>query len=92
MEKYTCPKCGKTTYTAFRDIAFICPDCNTEKLLIFNPKAFNLGYDFSDAKIIFDRRNTNFDVDAERREEDNREYVPIAWLVIKQNSPEKNIA
>ena len=91
MEKYTCPKCNKTTYTAYRDIAFVCSYCDNEKLLIFNPKAFNMGYDISDTKVIFDRRNTAFMVDSEKREQEKYEYVPIAWLVIKQKYTEKNI-
>ncbi|MEW6107627.1 MAG: hypothetical protein AB1632_00445 [Nitrospirota bacterium] len=86
MEKYTCPTCHKTTYTAYRAMAYVCPYCNVEKLLIFNPLAFNTGHDMSDAKIIFDRRGAESRVEPERRGDHNVECIPIAWLVIKHRN------
>ena len=90
MEKFTCPKCKKTTYTAYMDIAYICPFCNTEKLIIFNPQAFNTGHNISDAKIIFDRRTSDTLIAKERRQNANSEYIPIAWLLIKQRPMDNN--
>lgn len=86
MEKFTCPKCNKTTYTSYMDIAYVCPFCNTEKLIIFNPEAFNTGHQMSDAKIIFDRRTSETLIEQERRQQTNAEYIPIAWLLIRQQS------
>ncbi|MBI5640120.1 MAG: hypothetical protein HZA17_06835 [Nitrospirae bacterium] len=91
MEKYTCPSCQKTTYTAYKDRAHYCPYCNTEKLLIFNPRVFGTGLDLSDAKILFDRRNSGIPQEMERRGKDTLDLVPIAWLVIKQKSTESAI-
>jgi hypothetical protein len=81
MEGFTCPKCGRTTYTAYREAASICPYCTTEKLLILNPRLLKMGLDITDARILVDRRNTHAEVEPERRQGD--EFIPIAWLVIR---------
>lgn len=90
MEKFTCPSCQRTTYTAYRDKAHICPYCTTEKFLIFNPKALGRANDFLDTKIMFDRRNTDFAVEADRRGQEEVELVPVAWLIIKHGIPQNN--
>lgn len=82
MEKFTCPRCGRTTYTAYSEAAYTCPYCDTEKLLILNPKALKIGiYDVTDVKILLDRRNTQMEVEFERRKE--AKFIPLAWLVIR---------
>ena len=86
MEKYSCPVCNKTTYTAFSEAAHVCPYCSTEKKLILNQRAFMGEHDISDTKVIFDRRNTNLAVEWEKRGKEDVELIPIAWLVIKRKS------
>ncbi len=83
MEKFICPRCGKTSYTANRELMNLCPYCNINKFLILSPKIFTYGHDLSDVKIIIDRRKISEPVPAERRED--YEVVPIAWLVIKRD-------
>lgn len=90
MEQYTCPICKRTTYTAYRDVANICPYCNTEKILIFNPNIFTKEYELTDAKIIFDRRNTDILVEDDRRKNGDSKLIPLAWLVIKQRHLDQN--
>ncbi len=82
MEKFECQKCGKTSYSASKAASGICPYCDIEKLLIFNPSVLAMSHELSDAKIIVDRRMSHRPVNAERRE--NEEMIPVAWLVIKQ--------
>jgi NAD-dependent SIR2 family protein deacetylase len=83
MEEFTCPHCHKTTYTACRDNVEYCPYCDTEKVLVLNPKALHMGYDFSNAKVVVDRRHTEIPVDDDRRKRDEIQLIPIAWFVIK---------
>lgn len=90
MEKYTCPVCHKTTYTANRETADICPYCSTEKMLILNQKMLSSINDFSDTRLLLDRRNSAVRPDTERRGESNIELIPIAWLVIKKKSSQKD--
>ena len=86
MEKYSCPVCNKTTYTAYSETAHICPYCNTEKMLILNQKAFSGVLDISDTRVIFDRRTSEHATAQERRGKEDVELIPIAWLVIKRKS------
>lgn len=90
MEKFECPKCGKIAFSASRDLAKVCPYCDTEKLLIFNPNILAMAHELSDAKIIIDRRNVQRSVGADRR--DNTCMIPVAWLVVKQKELGETVA
>lgn len=90
MEEYECPVCHKTTYTASYEASQTCPYCSTEKILILNQAVFCSKGDFTDTKIIFDRRNSDLSFDCEKRAQSKDELIPVAWLVIKQNSSEKH--
>ncbi len=79
---YTCPKCGLTTYTADPSQKDLCPNCDMERYLIFNPNLFTLCPTYSNMKFIVDRRKTSYPVDKDRREE--TEVIPVAWLVVKR--------
>lgn len=81
MEKFICPKCGKVSYTANRELLNICPYCGLDKYLIVNPKIFGR-YDLSDIKIVIDRRKSVESVPFERRK--NEEAIPVAWLIVKR--------
>jgi predicted nucleic acid-binding Zn-ribbon protein len=81
MEKFICPKCGRISYTANRELVNICPHCSFEKYLILSPK-FLSGYELSDIKIIVDRRKNSEPVPFERRK--GEEAIPIAWLIVKK--------
>jgi predicted nucleic acid-binding Zn-ribbon protein len=82
MEKFECPKCGKVSFSASKDLAKTCPYCDTEKLLIFNPNILAMAHELSDAKIVIDRRNSQRAISTDRR--DNSCMIPVAWLVVKQ--------
>jgi len=91
LEKYECPICHRTTYTAYYEASQTCPYCSTEKILILNQAVFCSKSDFTDTKIIFDRRNINLSFDFEKRAQGKDELIPVAWLVIKQNASETNV-
>lgn len=81
MEKFICPKCGRTSYTANRELLNLCPYCSLDKYLILNPRIFG-GYDISNIKVVIDRRKTSEPVPFERRK--NEQAIPVAWLIVKR--------
>ena len=89
VEKYSCPHCHQITYTADCETAQTCPYCSIEKVLVLNQKIFNSINEFTNTKIILDRRSTDRGIDLERRGKDAIRRIPVAWLVIKQSPPEK---
>lgn len=88
MEKFVCPKCGKVSYTANRELLNICPYCSLDKYLILNPKVFG-GYDLSDIKIVVDRRKSTEPVPFERRK--NEQAIPVAWLIVKRKDNQESV-
>lgn len=85
MEKFVCPKCGRTSYSANRELLNICPYCGIDRYLILSPRLFS-SYNLSEAKIIIDRRKATEPVPFERRGDE--EVIPVAWLVIKRKDGE----
>lgn len=77
METFHCSKCGRTSYSAHRDIVH-CPHCGVERLIIINPDILSLTGELSNAKIIVDRRTADTPVDVDRRE--TCRGVPMAWF------------
>jgi len=81
MEKFVCPRCGKVSYTANKELLNICPYCSLDKYLIVSPR-FLASYDLSNIKIVIDRRKTSEPVPFERRK--GEEAIPVAWLIVKK--------
>ena len=78
MEKFHCQKCGRTSYSADRHITE-CPHCRVERLLVINPELVSLAGEFSNAKVIIDRRSSKRAVDVERRKTCSK-GVPLGWF------------
>lgn len=85
MEKFVCPRCGRTSYTANRELLNVCPYCSLDKYLIVSPK-FLSSHDISDMKIIIDRRRASEPVPFERRKDE--QAIPVAWLIVKRKDGE----
>lgn len=64
------------SYSAHRNIEG-CPHCNRQKVLIINPKMLSLGGEFSNAKILIDRRASDQSVGVERR---RSKGIPVGWF------------
>lgn len=78
MGMFQCPECGESSYSADSRITQ-CPHCGMQKLIIINPEMLSLFKEFSNAKIILDRRSEQIPVSVERRRQEAN-TIPIAWL------------
>ncbi len=88
MEKYTCPACGRSTYSADTEAAHHCLQCAVERILIVSPRAFDAGLTLADFTVIIDRRETIQAVADERRSPGTRPMMPVAWMVMRRRHPQ----